>query len=203
MKPILPLLALLATSSFALDANLGFDLSGILTMPSNSPSGIEGKVGFGVRATPAIQLSLNDFLAVRGSMGYELTTWGTKTSGSTIGVDYSSDSSIVTQFLTFGIAGELYVVPKVAFLSVGTSVDMPIKSSYTYKRTLAGASVTTEGDITGDQNSVFLDLGAGVQLSPSLGVVAGYRLPLVPYYDRDNETNKLRQVSLGIRVTIL
>ena len=203
MKSILSLLGLLASSSFALDASLGADISGILTMPSNSPSGIEGKVGFGMRATPAIGLALNDYLAVRGSMGYELTTWGTKSSGSVLGVSYSSDSSIVTQFITFGIAGEVYLVPKVMFVSLGTSVDMPIKSSYTYKRTLAGASVTTDGEITGDQNSVFLDLGAGVQLLPSLGVVAGYRLPVVPYYDRNDETNKLRQVSLGIRITIL
>lgn len=203
MKLILPVLALLASSSFALEANLGADLSGILTMPSNSPSGIEGKVGYGFRAVPAIELSLGGILAVRGSMGYELTTWGTKSSGSVLGVGYSSDSSIVTQFITFGVAGEVYVVPRIAFVSLGTSVDMPIQSSYTYKRTLAGASVTTNGDITGDQNSVFLDLGAGVQLLPSFGVVAGYRLPMVPYYDQNNETNRLRQVSLGIRLTIL
>ena len=203
MKHILPVLALLASSSFAFEANLGADISGILTMPSNSPSGIEGKVGYGLRATPAIKLALNDFFAVRGSMGYEVTTWGTKSSGSVLGVGYSSDSSIVTQFITFGVAGEVYVVPRVAFVAVGTSVDMPIKSSYTYKRTLAGVSSTTDGDITGDQNSVFLDLGAGVQILPSFGVVAGYRLPMVPYYDRNNETNKLRQVSLGIRVAIL
>jgi len=203
MKKILPVLALLVSSSFALEANLGADLSGILTMPSNSPSGIEGKVGYGFRATPAIELSLGGLLAVRGSMGYELTTWGTKSSGSVLGVGYSSDSSIVTQFITFGVAGEIYVVPKIAFVSLGTSVDMPIKSSYSYKRTLAGASTTTKGEITGDQNSVFLDLGAGFQLLPTFGVVAGYRLPMVPYYDRNNETNKLRQVSLGIRLTIL
>jgi len=203
MKHVLPILGLLAASSFALEANLGADVSGILTMPSNSPSGIEGKVGYGVRATPAIELALNGFLAVRGSMGYELTTWGTKSSGSVLGVGYSSDSSIVTQFLTFAVAGEVYVVPKVAFVSLGTSVDMPIKSSYTYKRTLGSSSSTTEGEITGDQNSVFLDFGAGIQVLPSLGVVAGYRLPMVPYYDRNNETNKLRQVSLGLRFTIL
>jgi hypothetical protein len=136
-------------------------------------------------------------------MGYELTTWGTKSSGSLLGVTYSSDSAILTQFLTFGIAGEVYVVPKVAFVSVGTSVDMPIQSSYTYKHTLLGASTTTDGDIHGDQNSVFLDLGVGVQVIPSLGVVAGYRLPMVPYYDKNNETNKLQQISLGIRLTLL
>lgn len=203
MKKILPVLALLASSSFALEANFGADVSGILTMPSSSPSGIEGKVGFGVRATPAIELFLNDVIAVRGSMGYELTTWGTKSSGSVLGVGYSSDSSIVTQFLTFGIAGEVYLVPRVAFVSLGTSVDMPIQSSYTYKRTLGNASVTTDGDITGDQNSVFLDLGAGVQILPSLGVVAAYRLPVVPYYDKNSETNRLHQVSLGIRVTFI
>ena len=203
MKHVLPILALLAaSSSFALDANFGGDLSGIVTMPSNSPDGLEGKVGYGFRATPAIELSLNNFLAVRGSMGYELTTWGTKSSGNFLGVSWSNDSSIVTQFLTFGIAGEVYVVPKVAFVSVGTSVDMPIKSNYTYKH-VGGINTTTEGDIHGDQNSVFLDLGVGVQIIPSLGVVAGYRLPMVPYYDNNNETNKLQQISLGIRLTIL
>ena len=204
MKRILPILALLASSSFALEANVGADLSGIVTMPSNSPNGLEGKVGYGFRATPAIELALNNFLAVRGSMGYELTTWGTKSSGSVLGVSYSNDSAIVTQFLTFGIAGEVYVVPKVAFVSVGTSVDMPIMSSYTYKHNVAGISLpTTDGDIHGDQNSVFLDLGVGVQVIPSLGVVAGYRLPMVPYYDKNNETNKLQQISLGIRLTLL
>jgi len=197
------MLALLASSAFPLGADLGADLSGILTFPNNTPSNVDGKLGFGFRAVPTLELSLSDYLALRGSAGYELTTWGTKSSSDVLGVSYSSDSSVVTQFLTFGIAGEVYILPNLAFVSVGSSVDIPLHSQYTYKRTLAGVSTTTDGDITGDQNSVFLDLGAGVQLTPSFGIVASYRLPMVPYYDRNNQTDELRQISLGFRFTLL
>lgn len=203
MKPILPVLALLASSAFPMGANLGADLSGILTFPDNTPSNIDGKLGFGVRAVPTLELSLNDYLALRGSAGYELTTWGTKSSGDVLGVGYSSDSSVVSQFLTFGVAGEVYILPGLAYVSAGPSVDIPLHSQYTYKQSLAGVSTTTNGDITGDQNSVFLDLGAGVQLTPSFGIFGAYRLPMVPYYDKNNETNKLRQISLGFRFTLL
>jgi len=203
MKLILPLLALVASSAFPLGANVGADLSGILTFPNNTPSNIDGKLGFGIRGVPTLELALSDYLALRGTAGYELTTWGTKSSGDVLGVSYSSDSSVVSQFLTFGVAGEVYILPGLAFVSVGPSVDIPLHSQYTYKRTLAGLSTTTDGDITGDQNSVFLDLGAGVQLTPSFGIFGAYRLPMVPYYHRNNETNELRQISLGLRFTLL
>lgn len=203
MKPILPMLALLASSAFPLGANLGADLTGILTFPNNTPSNIDGQLGYGFRAVPTLEISLDDYLALRGSAGYELTTWGTKSSSDAVGVSYTNDSSVVSQFLTFGVAGEVYILPGLAFVSVGSSVDIPLHSQYTYKQTLAGLSTTTRGDITGDQNSVFLDLGAGVQLTPSFGIVGSYRLPMVPYYDRNKETNELRQISLGFRFTLL
>jgi hypothetical protein len=189
--------------SFAVGLNLSGDISGVLTIPDVSPSDIDTKLGYGVRATPALELTLSDYLAVRASAGYELTTWGTKSSVDLLGVNVSnSDADYTTQFLTVGAAGEFYFVPRQAFVSVGASVDFPLVSSRSDKVTVLGISTTSDGDVTGDQTSVFLDAGVGFLFTPAIGLVVGYRYPLVAYYDKEGETDKLQQVTVGLRFTL-
>ena len=204
MKPILLLLALAAIPSFAVGLNLSGDVSGVLTIPNVSPSSVDTKLGYGVRATPALEISLTDYVALRASVGYELTTWGTKSSTKVLGVTVSnSDADYTSQFLTVGGAGEFYFVPKQAFVSLGASADFPLVSSRSDKVTVLGVSTTTDNDVTGDQASVFLDAGVGFLFTPAIGLVVGYRFPVVPYYDKNDQTDKLQQVSLGIRITLL
>jgi len=203
MKRIFLPLALAAIPSFAVGLNLSGDVSGVLTIPDVSPSSTDTKLGYGVRATPAIELTLTDYVALRASVGYELTTWGTKSSVELLGVTVSnSNVDYTTQFLTVGGAGEFYFVPKQAFVSVGASADFPLASRRSDKETVLGVSTTSEGDVTGDQTSVFLDAGVGFLFTPSIGLVVGYRFPLVAYYDNDGETDKLQQVSVGLRFTL-
>ncbi|HXP90498.1 MAG TPA: hypothetical protein VN931_06175 [Fibrobacteria bacterium] len=213
MKHMFFLVALVATSSFAYqtpyeqklqEANspvrFGLDVGGIFTVPSVWPSdGTDTKLGLGLRVVPAIEYSVGDHFDLRGFAGYEFTTWGYRFLNSDGSLD---DYSVNTQFLTFGIAGQYNFTRRGSFASLGFSTDLPLRSEATDNYVDNNGPGTISGPFHGDQSPVYLDFGLGRQLTESVGLVLGYRLPLVPYYDQGGFTIDLDQFNIGLRFTL-
>jgi|GEM_PF-1699730 hypothetical protein len=212
MKRITFLFALLATSSFAYQTpyeqglqgespvRFGLDVGGVFTIPVVWPEyGTDTKLGLGLRIVPAIEYAVSDRFDLRAFAGYEFTTWGYRFVNSDGSTD---DYSVNTQFLTLGMAGQFNFPRRGSFASLGFSTDIPLHSEATDDFVDATGPGTSSGRFTGDQPSVFLDFGFGHQISQSVALVIGYRLPLVPYYEADGFTIDLDQINVGLRFTL-
>ena len=209
MNRVLPVVAIVAMATFAAKgkssarssddspAMLTLDASGVFTIPSVWPSdGVDEKLGLGLRLVPAVEVPVGDRVGVRALFGYEFTTWGYKYPQGVV----DHDVSVRTQFLTLGFAGQYDLVPMSSWLSLGVSADFPLSSRLSDDIVRDNGDVATDhGRLRGDQTSVFLDMGFGCKVARSVGLVVGYRLPLVPYYDKAETTIDLHQIDVGLR----
>jgi hypothetical protein len=167
-------------------------------MPVLSPSGgTDANTGLGVRIVPTVELPVDGRFSMRGFAGYEFATWG-------YGLDNADgsydDISVRSQFLTFGLAGQFAFAPGGGFASLGVSADVPLLSEVDDNVDYGdGTGESFAGRFHGEQTAVFLDLGIGCQIAPSVGLVVGYRLPLVPYYDQGGFSIGLHQIDIGLR----
>jgi hypothetical protein len=208
------LVALVATSSFAYDSQYAqpnapyqwvrysLDVGGVFTIPTVWPSnGTDSKLGLGVRLVPSVEYSVTERFAMQTFVGYEFTTWGYKFQDAT---GYKEDVDVKSHFLTIGFAGQFNSNRRQGFVSLGLSGDIPLRSDLVDAVDYGdGTSDSYNGRFHGDQSQLFLDLGFGHQISPALAFVAGYRFPLVPYYDADGLTLNLHQINLGLRFSML
>jgi len=214
MKRISLLLALLATSSFAYQteyeqrsqnsspARFGLEVGGIFTIPVLWPNyGIDTKLGLGLRLVPEVQFSLGDHFDLLGFAGYEFTTWGYRQANSDGSTD---DFSVKSNFLTMGLAGQYNFARRGSFASLGISADIPFRSDLTDDVNYGdGTGETLTGQFHDEQTSMFLDFGLGRQISPRVGIVVGYRLPLIPFYDLAGSTIDLHQINVNLRFSLL
>lgn len=188
MKRIAFLLAIAAISSFAGDFKIGADAAGLLSIPSFSgdykPD--DTKLGFGGKIAIAGQYDVNEQFAVRGDVGYLLTTWGFKYNATE--EDPSSDVDATSQFVTIGVDAVYKPVAKLQVLA-GPSVDIPVAGSY---------SGDFSGDIKNDQASVLIEAGLGYEITPAIAVNAKYRFPVTDYIDGDGTELKIHQVQVGV-----
>jgi hypothetical protein len=209
MNRILQVTLVLAMASFAAKGKVAaksqdshsayptLDVAGAITIPSVWPSdGVDEKIGMGLRVVPAVEMPLGDRFAARFLFGYEFATWGYKYPEG----PFDHDVSVRTQFLTLGFAGQYDLVPMSSWLSLGVSADFPLSSRFSDDIVRDNGDVATDyGRFRGDQTSVFLDMGFGCKVARSVGLVVGYRLPLVPYYDKGETTIDLHQIDVGLR----
>jgi len=214
MKFLSILVALAATSSFAYEppydqsnptyqwVRYSLDVGGVFTIPTVWPSnGTDSKPGLGVRLVPAMEYSVSDRFAMRTFVGYEFTTWGYQFQDAT---GYREDVAVKSHFLTLGFAGLFRSNRRQGFFSLGLSGDIPLRSDLVDDVDYGdGTSDSYNGRFHGDQSALFLDLGFGHQITPGLAFVAGYRFPLVPYYDAVGLTLNLHQFDVGLRLGIL
>jgi hypothetical protein len=217
MKPLTLLLALLATSSFAYQTEyeqrsqdyspvrFGLEVGGLFTIPVLWPTdGTDSKLGLGLRLVPEVQYSLGDHFYLNGFAGYEFTTWGYRQANPSDGS--TDDFSVKSNFLTMGLAGQYNFARRGSFASMGVSTDIPFHSDLTDNVNYGdGTGETLTGRFHDEQTSVFLDFGLGRQISPMVGIVVGYRLPLVPIYDVYNaypSTIDLHQINVNLRFTL-
>lgn len=208
MKRLIAAMAFLATASFAYPPSMyygersqttkwGIDVGGLFVVPVVSPSGgTDANSSLGLRIAPTVEFPVDGPFSLRGFAGYEFATWGYGFGNSDGSYD---DISVRTQFLTFGLAGQLAFAPG-GFASLGVSADVPILSEVDDEVDYGdGTGESFDGRFHGDQTAVFLDFGLGYRISPSVGLVVGYRLPLVPYYDQDGFSIGLHQINIGLR----
>ncbi len=193
MKKTLSLIALATAASFAADIKYGLDAAGQLTMPSLDVSGMDATLGFGGKVAGAAEYGINEQLALRGSLGYLLTTWGEEMSvgGSKMTFD------AVSHFISIGAGAQYKVIPTVQ-LRAGLGVDIPVMGTYESETTINyGAGSTTvkdDGDIKDTNVQVAIEAGAGYVMSDALSVNALYRLAVTEYGDK----TKLNGLQLGV-----
>jgi len=216
MKRLYLLIALLATSSFAYQteyeqrnqdngqARFNLEVGGIFTIPVLWPTyGIDSKLGLGLRLVPEVQIPLGDKFDLLGFAGYEFTTWGYRQANADGSTD---DFSVKSNFLTMGLAGQYNFARRGSFASMGVSTDIPFRSDLTDDVNYGnGTGETLTGRFSEEQTSVFLDFGLGRQISPMVGIVVGYRLPLVPFYDVYDaypSTFDLHQINVNLRFNL-
>lgn len=214
MKRLSLLIALSAMSSFAYQTayeertqdntpvRFGFDVGGLFTIPVMWPTyGVDTKLGLGLRIVPEFQFALGDHFDLNGFAGYEFTTWGYRQANSDGSTD---DFSVKSNFLTLGIAGQYDFARRGSFASLGVSTDIPFRSDLTDDVNYGnGTGETLTGQFHDEQTSMFLDFGLGRQISPRVGIVVGYRLPLVPFYDLGGSTIDLHQINVNLRFSLL
>jgi len=214
MKKAALLLFASSLSVMASPLKFGADAGGILTIPSfsgtNSP---DGKVGFGGKIAGAVQYDVNDKFGVRGSVGYEFTTWGTKKTSKVVenyaGNYYSESGSATTDlqshFVTIGADALFAVIPQVQLIG-GLGVDIPLHTHYSSKKsetqTFGAASVSNDTTISGNvgktQTSFFLNAGLGYKINPAWSVQAKYKFPVTDFYDHNDDEIKLSQILVGV-----
>lgn len=199
MKRILPILALAAVSSFAGGLKYGVDAAGLLTMPSLDGSGApDATLGFGGKIAGAVEYGVSEQLAVRGTAGYALTTWGSE-SKIDMGAfgSLSNELSYTSHFISLGADAVYAVAPSIQLIG-GLGVDIPVSGSYEDKSstTFSGVteSETIKGDIKDTKVGVSLEAGAGYAINPALSVNAKYRFALTEYLKKV----KLNQVQVGV-----
>ncbi|MEN9353483.1 MAG: hypothetical protein RL318_808 [Fibrobacterota bacterium] len=156
--------------------------------------------GFGVKLAPAIQMDFNEQFAVRANVGYEFTTWGEEVKG-------LSWQDYQTHRVTAGVDAVFAVIPKVQLLA-GLGVDIPVHDDSDGLRRWEDANgniISSKGGVgvLEPKTSMFVDVGAGYVISPSLSVNAKYKLALTEYYktvfiDHPNYDVKLNQIQAGV-----
>ena len=186
MKRVLFLVAVAAMASVAGPLKVGGDLSGVLNIPSFDPdNGVSAKVGFGVKAAPAVEYAINDKVSVRGNVGYELTTYSAD-----IGDGDSYTIDFTTHLLTLDVVGQYAVTPQI-LVGAGLGYDINLSSK--------AKAFGVEADDDNKANPFVIEATAGYLFTPSVGVMVGYQFPITGISDGDGTTIKVMKVTAGLR----